>query len=99
MSFRYQKSINLGKGTGLNISKNGLSVSKRTKYGSISSRGFSLKTNIPGLTYRKNWGKAGGAGLAIMLTLGAAYLVIIVVYNIVSWAYHLMKCTYYRIKS
>ncbi|WP_409187172.1 DUF4236 domain-containing protein [Antarcticibacterium sp. 1MA-6-2] len=44
MGFRFQKRINLGKGLGLNISKSGISPSIRTKVGSISSKGYSVRT-------------------------------------------------------
>lgn len=54
MSFRFNKRISLGKGLGLNISKSGISPSIRTKIGSFSSKGFSVKTGIPGVSYRKS---------------------------------------------
>ena len=53
MGFRFSKRINLGKGLGFNISKSGVSPSVRTKFGSLSTKGYSLKTGIPGVTYRK----------------------------------------------
>jgi hypothetical protein len=58
MSWRVQRRINLGNGTGLNISKSGVSSSLRTKYGAIGPRGFSIRTGIPGLSFRKYWGKS-----------------------------------------
>jgi hypothetical protein len=45
MGFRFQKRIKLGKGIGLNISKSGISPSIRTKKGSISSKGYSIRKN------------------------------------------------------
>lgn len=69
MSFRYQKRIKLGKGFGLNISKTGISPSYRTKRGSLSSKGYSVKTGIPGLTYRKTFNKAKNSGCIMMLLL------------------------------
>ena len=73
MGFRYQKRINLGKGAGLNLSKSGVSASYRTKYGSIGPKGFSIRTGIPGLTYRGGNNKnAAGIMLAItVITVGA----------------------------
>ena len=53
MGFRFSKRINLGKGFGLNLSKSGVSPSVRTKLGSFSTKGYSLKTGVPGLSYRK----------------------------------------------
>jgi hypothetical protein len=76
MGIRYQKRINLGKGGGLNVSKSGVSPSLRTKYGSIGPRGFSIRTVIPGLSYRggKN-NKAAGIMLAIgVVTVGALFI-------------------------
>ncbi|NHM05694.1 DUF4236 domain-containing protein [Flavobacterium sp. CYK-4] len=66
MGFRFQKRINLGKGLGLNISNSGISPSLRTKSGSISSKGFSVKTGIPGVSYRKSY-KSSGCLLLIVL--------------------------------
>lgn len=56
MGFNYSKRVNLGNGVGLNVSKSGVSSSYRGKYGSIGSRGFSIKTGIPGLSFRGGWG-------------------------------------------
>jgi hypothetical protein len=68
MGFRYQKRIKLGKGFGLNISKSGISPSYRSKSGSVSSKGYSVRTGIPGLTYRKGFRK-GGCMLAFVIGL------------------------------
>lgn len=54
MGFRFNKRINLGKGLGFNVSKSGISPSVRTKIGSFSSKGFSVKTGISGVSYRKS---------------------------------------------
>ena len=80
MGFRYQRRINLGDGVGINVSKSGLSTSVRTKYGSFGSRGFTLRTGIPGLSWRSGFGgKNGGAVLLmILLVLGA----FIIAYNL-----------------
>jgi len=85
MGIRYQKRVNLGKGVGLNISKSGLSPSIRTKYGSISPKGFSVRTGIPGLTYRsKNNSNAAG----IMLAIGIVTVGVLFVGWLVREAYH-----------
>ena len=81
MGFRYQKRINLGNGGGFNLSKTGISYSQRTKYGSIGSKGFSIRTGIPGLTFRSSWGKSK-EGVIVLLVFGLAYLTIVVIYNI-----------------
>ncbi len=67
MGFRYQKRINLGKGFGLNISKSGVSPSFRTKRGSLSSKGYSIRSGIPGLTYRQTFNKGKGSGCLMVL--------------------------------
>lgn len=76
MGLRFYKRINLGKGFGLNISKSGIKPSYRSKRGSISSRGFTLRTGIPGLNYRKNFSQSSKGGcvltLLIALTMGMA---------------------------
>lgn len=59
MGFRFSKRINIGKGFGFNISKSGVSPSVRTKLGSFSSKGYSLKTGLPGLSYRKTANSKG----------------------------------------
>jgi hypothetical protein len=53
MGLIFRKRINLGKGLGINISKSGLSVSEKTDIGSFGMKGYSLKTGIPGVYYRK----------------------------------------------
>ena len=80
MGFRFQKRVSIGGGLGLNISKSGVSPSYRTRYGSISSKGFSFRTGIAGLTYRSGFGgrsRKGNAGDAILLLFVAFWLVII----------------------
>ena len=59
MGFRFSKRINLGKGLGLNISKTGITPSVRTKLGSFSTKGYSIKTGVPGVTYRKTTSSKG----------------------------------------
>lgn len=71
MSFRFQKRINLGKGLGLNISKTGISPSLRTKGVTISTKGFSIRTGVPGVTYRKGFksSKSSGCMLAFIVSI------------------------------
>lgn len=59
MGFRFHKRIKISKGLGLNISKSGMSPNYRTKRGSLSSKGYSFRTGIPGLTYRKSFKNKG----------------------------------------
>ena len=92
MGFRYQKRIKLGKGAGLNVSKSGVSASYRTKYGSIGPKGFSIRTGIPGLTYRggKNSNAAGIMLAIVVVSVGA--LIAWNVFSFIGWlvreAYH-----------
>ncbi|PKP17233.1 MAG: hypothetical protein CVU07_04575 [Bacteroidetes bacterium HGW-Bacteroidetes-23] len=76
MSFRIQKRINLGKGLGLNISKSGISPSLRTKTGSISSKGYSVRTGVKGVNYRKAFSKNSGCVVMLLLfVLSTTYLI------------------------
>jgi len=70
MGFNFRTRINLGKGLGLNISKSGISPSLRTRAGSISPKGFSVKTGIPGASYRNNFSKSNAGGCTKILLLG-----------------------------
>ncbi|MEQ8926079.1 MAG: hypothetical protein RLO81_09725 [Fulvivirga sp.] len=63
------------------MSKSGASFSQRTGWGSIGSRGFSIRTGIPGLYFRKSWGK-GGSGLVVYLVVGGLILSALVIYNL-----------------
>lgn len=81
MSFRFQKRIKIGKGIGVNVSKKGISTSYRTKRGSLSSKGYSIKTGIPGLTYRKSFLKSSKSGCVILffvIITSTATLVILI---------------------
>jgi hypothetical protein len=62
MGFRFQKRINLGGGAGINLSKSGAGFSFRTKYGSFGNKGYSVRTGIPGLSYRGGSGKNNPLG-------------------------------------
>ena len=83
MGFRFQRRVSLGGGLGLNLSKSGVSPSYRTRYGSVSSRGFSFRTGIPGLTYRSGFGgrsKKGNVGDVILLLAAAFWLIMFAFY-------------------
>lgn len=82
MALRYQKRINLGSGTGLNISKSGVSGSVRSPMGSIGSRGFSIRTGIPGLSYRGQWTKGKYGAIALLVVVVVSFGVLIL-YNII----------------
>ncbi|WP_420868325.1 DUF4236 domain-containing protein [Aestuariivivens sediminis] len=76
MGFRYHKRIKLGKNLGVNISKSGLNPTYRNKKGSIGPKGFSVRTGIPGLTYRKTFSKSRGGcllGILIFLILSVSF--------------------------
>jgi len=69
MGLRIHKRINLGKGVGINISKSGISPSIRTKRGTLSTKSFSVRTGIPGLTYRKTFSTAKGKGCLLQMLI------------------------------
>ena len=77
MALRFNKRYKLGKGLGINISKSGITPSYRSKRGSLSSKGYSLKTGIPGLTYRKTFSKtkSGGCLVTMILLLSVLYII------------------------
>ena len=52
MGWRISKRIKLFNGLGLNIGKQGVSISLRTPFGSIGAKGASIRTGIPGVQYR-----------------------------------------------
>ena len=81
MGFRYQKRIKLGKGFGLNISKSSITPSYRNKRGSLSSKGYSIRTGIPGLSYRKTFSKSSKKGCIalIMLYLSTSFIIILLI--------------------
>ncbi len=74
MGIRFQRRAKLSGGLGINLSASGASPSIRTKYGSLSRRGFSLRTGIPGLSFRsgfvgKNGRKGDGKDLMFILLI------------------------------
>jgi hypothetical protein len=93
MALRYHKRINLGKGVGVNVSDSGLSGSVRTKMGSIGTRGFTLKTGIPGLRYSAAWAKSP-PGLIILFALMALTGIVLVIYNLVRLIIYLVARLY-----
>lgn len=87
MTVRYQKRVNLGNGSGINLSKSGASYSRRTKWGSFGSRGFSIRTGIPGLSYRHTFGKGkksdSGALIVVWIIVMAIIASAVILYNLV----------------
>lgn len=77
MGIRFSKRVNLGKGLGFNISKSGITPSLRTKSGSISIKGFSIKTGVPGVSYRNNFSKSTRGCLGLCLIFFAGIVLII----------------------
>jgi hypothetical protein len=74
MGSRFQRRINLGGGAGLNLSKSGVSSSVRTRFGSVGTKGFSIRTGVPGLTYRGRYRKGSDGGLIVVLVLALVAL-------------------------
>lgn len=83
MGLRFFKRVNLGNGTGVNVSGSGFSVSQRGKYGSFGTKGFSVRTGIPGVSFRQSWGSSGGSGLQALLILIIGFLLIYTLYNLI----------------
>ncbi len=93
MTWRFQKRVSLSKGLGLNVGKTGVSTSYRTKHGSVGSRGFSIVTGIPGLSYRSSWGK-GKSGPAVLLVYVVTIGGILLVYNLGRLIIYVIQMTY-----
>jgi Flp pilus assembly protein TadB len=74
MSLQYRRSKSLGKGTRLNVSKSGLSVSKRVGPLTLNSRGRGSLRIAPGLSFRFGK-KSSGAAALIMLAIALAVFV------------------------
>jgi hypothetical protein len=89
MGFRFSKRVNTGNGWGLNFSGSGVSSSYRNDYGSFSAKGFSIRTGIPGLSFRGSWGSRKSKGntalimLGIMLALFLLYVAAVILYNLI----------------
>jgi hypothetical protein len=77
MGFKFQHRLNYGSGLGLNLSTSGASPSFRSRMGSISAKGFSIRTGVPGLSFRRSWGKGpGGAIIGLTTTIVTLGIVI-----------------------
>ncbi|WP_266202755.1 hypothetical protein [Pontibacter kalidii] len=107
MGFRYNKRLGGSRGWGLNVSGSGITPSYRSKYGSVGPRGFSIRTGIPGLSFRQGFGKSKGNGAVIALVIWLAVMAFIsaaiVGYNLIRltvWLvlelYHLCLRVYYK---
>ncbi|WP_367277953.1 DUF4236 domain-containing protein [Winogradskyella sp.] len=82
MGFRFQKRIKLGKGLGINISKSSITPSYRTKRGSLSSKGYSIRTGIPGLSYRKTFSKSSKSGCVVLILIVTSIPIILLLIKI-----------------
>ncbi|MFV5686445.1 hypothetical protein ACM55I_13480 [Flavobacterium sp. GB2R13] len=69
MGFRFSKRVNLGGGLGLNISKSGIYPSVRTKSGTISNKGFSVRTRVSGVSYRKSFNASKSSGCLLVFII------------------------------
>lgn len=111
MGLSYNKRIGNKSGFGVNISTSGISSSYRSKYGTIGSKGFSVRTGIPGLTFRSGWksSKNKGSAALILIIIGGififAYFFILVFYNVIRFIiwlitqiYNLAISQYYKYK-
>lgn len=94
MGFRFQRRLNLGRGVGVNLGKTGASASYRNKAGSFGTSGVSLRTGIPGLSFRQSFGKSGGIGyiavafgFAALLAFNAVWLLGAALFRIAEWSW------------
>ena len=81
MGIRFSKRVNLGKGLGFNISKSGITPSLRTKSGSISTKGFSIKTGVPGVTYQKKISSSKSSGCMVIVIISTSIIIIQILIN------------------
>ncbi len=63
---------------GINVSKSGVTPSYRTKRGSISTKGYSIRTGIPGLSYRKKFSKTKNSGCVLALV---PWILLIIIFS------------------
>lgn len=99
MGLRYRNRVNLGNGHGLNVSSSGVSYSKKTSWGSIGSKGFSVRTGIPGLSFYRSWGMRGKNGknnASYFLLFIFGFFLIVAVIQLIGWVFRLL---YWLIKS
>lgn len=87
MGFRIQRRVDLSGGLGMNVSRSGVSPSLRTRWGAIGPRGFSIRTGIPGLTFRGGpllgKGKKGGDTAVLLLFFLVFGVVLLVAWNLI----------------
>lgn len=78
MAFQFHKRVKLGKGFGVHISKSGITPSYRGKRGSFSSKGYTVRTGIPGLSYRKTFSKSKNSGclIVVLFSMGMFFFVL-----------------------
>ena len=88
MGLRFYKRVNYGNGLGLNISKSSISPSIRTKSGSFGFKGFSIRSGIPGLSYRGGFGKNGEIFWLVFLLLAGIFIII---YNILRFIAYILS--------
>lgn len=99
MGLRYQKRVGGNKGFGLNFSGSGVSSSYRTKYGTVGSKGFSIRSGIPGLSFRSGYGRGKNKGATALIILGiivtgfALYYSAVILYNFALFLWWLLTET------
>ena len=95
MPFRYRRSIRIAKGASMTVSNSGVSASIKTPVGRIGTRGFSLRTGIPGLTYTSGWAKKQQWDGLLLLTVVFS-VIILVGWNVVRLIFFLIRSAYNR---
>ena len=96
MGLRFQRRANLTKVLGLNISGSGVSPSIRTRYGALSAKGFSLRSGIPGLSFRGGFGSGrgkNGGGMALLVVILVSVTIggfLLIAWNVLRFAFCLI---------
>lgn len=95
MGLIIQKRVKLGGGVGLNVSKTGVSVSKRAKWGTIGTKGYSIRTGVPGVYFRKRFSKSDSG----IKKFGISFFVIlwIVISSIFSLIFKFIYLVFYNL--
>ena len=62
----------------MNVSKSGITPSIKTKRGSLSTKGYSVRTGISGVNYKKSFGKTKNSGCLLFLALSILIMTILI---------------------
>ena len=79
MAIRVQRRLKVRGGLGVNVGKSSGSVSYRSRFGSLGTKGYSVRSGIPGLYWRGSWGRRNpiGAFVGLFVVLGVGLVKLI----------------------